>query len=149
MVRAHAATGALGSSCCGREIVKVFGSTVGSLVVGVRRRRTLRPLAHQSRLPRNFDWRRRGGGGGQTAVYVRQRYYEQQQQVAKGLVLLSLWVAQTLKMEAENKATIVGEVVKHTSARSKATCEISATGFTREDIDVNVLSPSKAPVSYG
>ena len=51
-------------------------------------------------------------------------------------------------MEAKAKATIVGEVVKHTSARSKATCEISATGFVREDIDVNILSPSKVPVSY-
>ena len=72
----------------------------------------------------------------------------EQQQVAKGLVFLSLWVAQTLKMEAENKATIVGEVVKHTSARSKATCEISARGFSREDVDVNILTPSKVPASY-
>ena len=51
-------------------------------------------------------------------------------------------------MEAENKATIVGEVVKHTSARSKATCEISARGFSREDVDVNILTPSKVPASY-
>ena len=72
----------------------------------------------------------------------------EQQQVAKGLVFLSLWVAKTLKMEAENKATIVGEVVKHTSARSKATCEISARGFSREDVDVNILTPSKVPASY-
>ena len=53
-----------------------------------------------------------------------------------------------MKMEAENKATIVGEVVKHTSARSKATCEISARGFSREDVDVNILTPSKVPASY-
>ena len=56
-----------------------------------------------------------------------------------------------IKMEAaaaKTKASIVGEVVKHTSARTKATCEISATGFAREDIDVNILSPSKVPVSY-
>lgn len=55
----------------------------------------------------------------------------------------------TAKMEeVQQKATIVGEVVKHTSARSKATCEISAMGFAREDIDVNILSPSKVPASY-
>ena len=49
---------------------------------------------------------------------------------------------------AGRKATVIGEVVKHTAARTKATCEISALGYTREDIDVNVLSPSKIPVSY-
>ena len=52
-------------------------------------------------------------------------------------------------MEGRKTATIVGEAVRHTSARIKATCEISAVGYSREDIDVNVLSPSKAPVSYG
>jgi len=52
-------------------------------------------------------------------------------------------------MEGRKTATIVGEAVRHTSARVKATCEISAVGHSREDIDVNVLSPSKAPVSYG
>ena len=52
-------------------------------------------------------------------------------------------------MESKKTATIVGEAVRHTSARIKATCEISAVGHSREDIDVNVLSPSKAPVSYG
>ena len=45
-------------------------------------------------------------------------------------------------------ATVVGEAVKHTAARSKATCEISAVGFQRKEIDVNVLSPSKVPVTY-
>ena len=54
-----------------------------------------------------------------------------------------------LNMEGRKTATIVGEAVRHTSARIKATCEISAVGYSREDIDVNVLSPSKAPVSYG
>ena len=49
---------------------------------------------------------------------------------------------------AGRKATVIGEVVKHTAARTKATCEISAPGFTREDVDVNILSPSKIPVSY-
>ena len=45
-------------------------------------------------------------------------------------------------------ASIVGEAVRHTSARTKATCEISAVGYVREDIDVNVLSTSKVPFSY-
>ena len=48
----------------------------------------------------------------------------------------------------ERKASVVGEAVKHTAARSKAVCEISAVGFNRKDIDVNVLSPSKVPVTY-
>ena len=51
-------------------------------------------------------------------------------------------------MESRKAASIVGEAVRHTSARTKATCEISAVDYPREDIDVNVLSPSKAPVSY-
>ena len=55
--------------------------------------------------------------------------------------------SKTIMEAAENKATIVGEVVKHTSARSKATCEIAAKGFAREDIDVNILTPSKVPAS--
>ena len=58
-------------------------------------------------------------------------------------------LSDNLKMEGRKTATIVGEAVRHTSARIKATCEISAVGYSREDIDVNVLSPSKAPVSYG
>jgi hypothetical protein len=49
---------------------------------------------------------------------------------------------------AARKATVIGEVVKHTAARTKATCEISAQGYSREDVDVNILSPSKIPVSY-
>ena len=49
----------------------------------------------------------------------------------------------------ERKASVVGEAVKHTAARSKALCEISAVGFERKDIEVNVLSPSKVPVTYG
>ena len=48
----------------------------------------------------------------------------------------------------ERKASVVGEAVKHTAARSKALCEISAVGFERKDIEVNVLSPSKVPVTY-
>jgi hypothetical protein len=49
---------------------------------------------------------------------------------------------------AAQKATVIGEVVKHTAARRKATCEILAQGYSREDVDVNILSPSKIPVSY-
>ena len=51
-------------------------------------------------------------------------------------------------MKSREAATIVGEAVRHSSARSKATCEISAVGYAREDVDVNVLSPTKVPVSY-
>ena len=60
----------------------------------------------------------------------------------KSVILVSAWEM------AGRKATVIGEVVKHTAARTKATCEISAPGFTREDVDVNILSPSKIPVSY-
>ncbi len=49
---------------------------------------------------------------------------------------------------ASRKASVIGEVVKHTPAKTKAVCEVSAVGYTREDIDVNVLSPAKIPVSY-
>jgi hypothetical protein len=49
---------------------------------------------------------------------------------------------------ASRKANVIGEVVKHTPAKTKAVCEVSAVGYTREDIDVNVLSPAKIPVSY-
>ena len=51
-------------------------------------------------------------------------------------------------MEQRRQATVVGEAVKHTAAKSKAVCEISAVGFQRKEIDVNVLSPTKVPVSY-
>jgi hypothetical protein len=49
---------------------------------------------------------------------------------------------------AARKATVIGVVVNQSAARTKATCEISAQGYSREDVDVNILSPSKIPVSY-
>ena len=53
------------------------------------------------------------------------------------------------KMEGTTRPSIVGEVVKHTSARSKAFCEISTgNGVVKDDIDIDVKSPSKVPVPY-
>lgn len=43
---------------------------------------------------------------------------------------------------------LVGDHVKHVAAGKVATAEISAVGFQREDIDINILSPSKVPVLY-
>lgn len=42
----------------------------------------------------------------------------------------------------------MGDHVKHVAAGKAATAEISAVGFQREDIDINILSPSKVPVLY-
>ena len=44
--------------------------------------------------------------------------------------------------------SLVGEHVKHIAVGRVATAEISAVGFQREDIDINILSPSKVPVLY-
>jgi hypothetical protein len=44
--------------------------------------------------------------------------------------------------------TLVGEHVKHIAVGRVASAEISAVGFQREDIDINILSPSKVPVLY-
>ena len=44
--------------------------------------------------------------------------------------------------------SIVGDVVQHVAAGQEATCEFTAVGFTKENIDINILSPSKVPVSY-
>ena len=43
---------------------------------------------------------------------------------------------------------VIGELVQHVESGQEASCEISAVGFSRENIDINVLSPSKVPVSY-
>ena len=43
---------------------------------------------------------------------------------------------------------VIGELVQHVEAGQEASCELSAVGFSRESIDINVLSPSKVPVSY-
>ena len=43
---------------------------------------------------------------------------------------------------------IIGDIVQHVSAGQEAVCELSAVGYTRENIDINILSPSKVPVSY-
>lgn len=51
-------------------------------------------------------------------------------------------------MDAKAAPSIVGEAVRHTPARAKALCEILAPGRTREDVDVNVFSPVKIPMSY-
>ncbi|XP_040577055.1 filamin-A [Lepeophtheirus salmonis] len=46
------------------------------------------------------------------------------------------------------KATVIGDVIRHIAAESVASCEISAIGFHREDIQINILSPSKVPITY-
>ena len=43
---------------------------------------------------------------------------------------------------------IIGDIVQHVSSGQEASCELSAVGLTRESIDINILSPSKVPVSY-
>ena len=43
---------------------------------------------------------------------------------------------------------VIGELVQHVESGQEASCELSAVGFSRESIDINVLSPSKVPVSY-
>ena len=44
--------------------------------------------------------------------------------------------------------TLVGDHVRHIAVGRVAQAEISAVGFQREDIDINILSPSKVPVLY-
>ena len=44
--------------------------------------------------------------------------------------------------------TLVGDHVRHIAVGKVAQAEISAVGFQREDIDINILSPSKVPVLY-
>lgn len=44
--------------------------------------------------------------------------------------------------------SLVGEHVRHIAVGRVAQAEISAVGFQREDIDINILSPSKVPVLY-
>ena len=44
--------------------------------------------------------------------------------------------------------TLVGDLVRHIAVGKVAQAEISAVGFQREDIDINILSPSKVPVLY-
>ena len=43
---------------------------------------------------------------------------------------------------------VIGELVQHVESGQEASCELSAVGLSRESIDINVLSPSKVPVSY-
>ena len=43
---------------------------------------------------------------------------------------------------------LVGEHVKHISVGKVAIAELSAVGFQRDDVDINILSPAKVPVSY-
>ena len=49
---------------------------------------------------------------------------------------------------ATGAINIIGDIVQHVSAGQEAVCELSAVGYTRESIDINILSPSKVPVSY-
>ena len=43
---------------------------------------------------------------------------------------------------------LVGDHVKHIAVGKVANAELSAVGFQRDDIDINILSPAKVPVSY-
>ena len=43
---------------------------------------------------------------------------------------------------------LVGDHVKHISVGKVANAELSAVGFQRDDVDINILSPAKVPVSY-
>ncbi len=47
--------------------------------------------------------------------------------------------------------SVVGEMVRHVAAGQEAVCHLSAAAshaINRDDVDINVLSPSKVPVSY-
>ena len=44
--------------------------------------------------------------------------------------------------------SIIGDIVQHVAAGQEACAEFSAVEIARENIDVNILSPSKVPVSY-
>lgn len=43
---------------------------------------------------------------------------------------------------------LVGDHVKHIAVGKVANAELSAVGFQRDDIDINILSPAKVPVLY-
>jgi hypothetical protein len=43
---------------------------------------------------------------------------------------------------------LVGDHVKHISVGNVAVAELSAVGFQRDDVDINILSPAKVPVAY-
>lgn len=44
---------------------------------------------------------------------------------------------------------VIGDIVQHVSAGQEASCEFStSSNIVKENIDVNILSPSKVPVSY-
>ena len=43
---------------------------------------------------------------------------------------------------------LIGDHVKHISVGRVASAELSAVGFQRDDIDINILSPAKVPVLY-
>ena len=43
---------------------------------------------------------------------------------------------------------LIGDHVKHIPVGNAATAELSAVGFQRDDVDINILSPAKVPVSY-
>ena len=48
-----------------------------------------------------------------------------------------------------DSVNVIGDIVQHVAAGQEATCEFTASaGITRESIDINILSPSKVPVSY-
>ena len=44
--------------------------------------------------------------------------------------------------------SIIGEMVQHVAAGQEASAEFSAVEITKDAVDVNILSPSKVPVSY-
>lgn len=43
---------------------------------------------------------------------------------------------------------LIGDHVKHIAVGGSATAELSAVGYQRDDVDINILSPAKVPVSY-
>ena len=49
---------------------------------------------------------------------------------------------------ASGVVNVVGDVVQHVASGSETSCELSALGCSKENIDINILSPSKVPVSY-
>jgi filamin len=51
-------------------------------------------------------------------------------------------------MSGRGAVSVLGDIVQHVAAGMEASAELSAAGFGRESIDINVLSPSKVPVSY-
>ena len=47
-----------------------------------------------------------------------------------------------------NGVNVVGDIVQHVASGSETSCELSALGCSKENIDINILSPSRVPVSY-